>query len=136
MAARNDTWQGMNWCRPSTRLAVYLRDGLACVYCGDTIEEGTKFTLDHITPVSKGGTNKPKNLVTCCHRCNSSRGNRSVVKFADAVASYLNHGIKGNDIIAHINRCRKKVLPRAQARNMLKLRGTVKAALEERSNAD
>lgn len=34
MSARKENWQGMNWCRPATRLAIYLRDGMACTYCG------------------------------------------------------------------------------------------------------
>ena len=134
MATRNETWQGMNWCRPSTRLAIYLRDGLACVYCGGTLEEGTKFTLDHLKPHAKGGDNKPTNLVTCCHRCNSSRGKRSVTAFARSVASYLNNGIDYRDIIKHVRNCARRSLPRAEARALLERRGTVTAALREQEN--
>lgn len=66
--------QGMNWCRQSTRLSVYLRDGLSCVYCGDAVEEGTKLTLDHVIPHTLRGSDKPDNLVTSCKRCNETRG--------------------------------------------------------------
>jgi len=38
--------QGMNWIRKEKRLAIYLRDGLACGYCGQSIEDGAKLTLD------------------------------------------------------------------------------------------
>src|SRR5438128_11454104 len=34
--------QGMNWIRPEKRLALYLRDGLACCYCGEAVEDGAK----------------------------------------------------------------------------------------------
>lgn len=34
--------------------------------------------VDHIRPVSRGGTNDPDNLRLLCPRCNLSRGNRGV----------------------------------------------------------
>src|SRR3990167_6318213 len=108
-------WQGAKWCRPSTRLAIYLRDGMACVWCGHSIEDGATLSLDHVTPHVKGGTNDPANLVTSCARCNSSRGTRSVPRFAAAVAEYLNHGIEPKSIITHVHTTRRRVLPRAEA---------------------
>ena len=80
--------QGMNWIRKEKRLAIYLRDGLACCYCGQSIEDGARLTLDHLTPYSKGGGNDATNLVTSCLICNSKRGNRSVKAFAAGVAHY------------------------------------------------
>lgn len=79
--------QGMNWIRQEKRLAIYIRDGLACAYCGATIED-TKMTLDHIIPYSMGGSNDQTNLVTCCHKCNSSRGARELREFIDSVSAY------------------------------------------------
>jgi 5-methylcytosine-specific restriction endonuclease McrA len=76
--ARN---QGMNWIRPEKRLAIYLRDGLACSYCDATVEETARLTLDHIVPHSKGGSNDATNLVTCCLECNSTRGARPLSLF-------------------------------------------------------
>src|SRR5690606_28285985 len=92
MTERQKAWTGVNWVRQSTRLAIYLRDGLACVWCGHAVEDGAQLALDHVRPHSKGGTNEPTNLVTACMRCNSSRGDRPVRTFARAVAEYLNHG--------------------------------------------
>ena len=67
--------QGMNWIRLSTRLAIYDRDGFACVYCRQGAEtEGVKLTLDHVLPCAHGGTNSPGNLVTACVSCNSAKG--------------------------------------------------------------
>jgi len=125
-------WQGMNWCRPATRLAVYLRDGLACAYCGATVEDGATLTLDHVVPASKGGSNDPANLVTCCSRCNSSRGTRSVPQFAEAVAAYLNHGADAAEIVRHVRRTVRRVLPRAEARELIARRGTVARVLAGR----
>ena len=72
----------MNWIRKEKRLAIYLRDGLACAYCGESVEDGAKLTLDHLKAHNHGGSNDADNLVTCCHRCNSARGKRSWRKFS------------------------------------------------------
>ncbi len=128
-ANRKQRNQGMNWIRQEKRLAIYLRDGLACCYCGSTIEDGTRLTLDHIKPYSMGGSNEPTNLVTCCHRCNSSRGNRSWTQFAGAVAEYLNHGIKPEEIIGHIRNTRRRALDLAAAKELMERRGGFTAAL-------
>src|SRR3990167_4136458 len=86
-------WQGMNWIRQEKRLAIYLRDGMSCAWCGHSVEEGASLSLDHLAPHSKGGSNHESNLVTSCERCNKSRGARSVKAFAVAVAEYINHGV-------------------------------------------
>ena len=104
-ARANGEWQGMIWIRQEKRLAIYLRDGMACAYCGEGIEHGAKLTLDHITPHSQGGSNSESNLVTACHRCNSLRRDRSVDEFAASVAGYIDHGITADAILTHIAAC-------------------------------
>lgn len=120
---RNRDGQGMNWIRPVKRLAIYLRDGLACVWCGATIEDGVVLTLDHLKAQSKGGSNHERNLVTCCGRCNSSRGNRSVKAFAIAVASYLNHGAKPETILAYVKLTITRKLDIGAAKALIARRG-------------
>lgn len=122
--------QGMNWIRPAKRLAIYLRDGLACCYCGSSVEDGTKLTLDHITPLSRRGTNKETNLVTTCHRCNSSRGNRKVEVFAVAVAEYLNHGVQAEAILNFIHETVRRPLDVQAAKELIARRGGFTAALK------
>ena len=39
-----------------------------CVYCGKDLSEG--YHMDHIVPLSKGGTNWPDNLQILCPTCN------------------------------------------------------------------
>jgi hypothetical protein len=131
MPTRNDNWQGGKWCRPATRLAIYLRDGLACLWCGEGVEHGVTLSLDHFHTVKKTGEadNSPTNLFTSCTRCNSRRGARTVTEFARGVAAYVNGGVTPEQILKGINAARKRVLPREQAREILKLRGTVRAAL-------
>ena len=78
-------WNGSKWIRPEKRLAIYLRDEFRCVYCGRDLHNAApcEINLDHIKPRSKGGNNEETNLVTSCKSCNSSRGNKSITKFAD-----------------------------------------------------
>lgn len=51
-------------------------NGIAiCAYCG--IEaEGEDVTLDHVIPVSRGGTDRMSNMVLCCAKCNTKKGNK------------------------------------------------------------
>jgi hypothetical protein len=46
-----------------------------CLGCRMDIE--TCFTVDHKTPLSRGGTNEPVNLQLLCLPCNSSKGTRT-----------------------------------------------------------
>lgn len=126
----NGQGQGMNWIRPVKRLAIYLRDGLACCYCGDSLENGAKLTLDHLTPHSAGGSNAETNLVTCCHRCNSARGNRPVREFIAKVAGYINHGVTPQEIAAHIKTTRARKLDIQAAKDLMAARGGFSAALQ------
>jgi len=121
---------GSKWIRQTTRLAIYLRDGMACAYCGASLESGAELSLDHLTPYSKGGSHHPSNLVTCCGHCNSSRGNRSVPAFCRAVAAYINHGADPVGIERHVRACARRALPRAEARELIARRGSYAAALE------
>jgi hypothetical protein len=52
---------------------VYRRDGYVCAYCEDT--DGP-FQIDHIVPVTRGGSNEIGNLCVACKPCNSSKGDR------------------------------------------------------------
>lgn len=53
-----------------TTLDVLTRDGYQCVCCGE--KDGLH--IDHIVPISRGGTNAFTNLQTLCGPCNSSKG--------------------------------------------------------------
>lgn len=123
--------QGRNWLRPEKRLALYLRDGMACAYCGVSVEEeGTLLTLDHLEPYVKGGSNHASNLITACNRCNSSRGTRDWKIFAKYVAQYINHGITSTKIIKHIQAKISQPIDVPIARLLLARRGSWAAALK------
>jgi hypothetical protein len=59
------------------RIQIYERDGYKCYKCGKLLTRWDA-TLDHITPVSRSGTNDKDNLVTCCLLCNSKRRNKEI----------------------------------------------------------
>lgn len=63
--------------RPKTikvnRKRIFKRDGYSCQYCGSK----RNLTIDHVIPRSRGGTNTWKNMVTCCFRCNSYKGDKT-----------------------------------------------------------
>ena len=61
------------------RLYVCRRDGERCQYCGNI----GAFMADHIIPRKRGGSDKVKNLVCCCGRCNKLAGNRVFDSFEE-----------------------------------------------------
>lgn len=60
-----------------TRFEVFKRDKFTCQYCGRTIPD-VVLHIDHIKPVSKGGTNDIMNLITSCSECNLGKGAREL----------------------------------------------------------
>ena len=61
------------------RSYVFHRDRRKCAYCGTARAE--RYELDHITPRSRGGTNRVSNLVVSCQECNIRKGNQPVEAF-------------------------------------------------------
>ena len=66
------------------RTVIFERDGYECQYCKKQLTRFTA-TLDHITPVSKGGGNEYDNVITACRECNSKKTGKYLGDFlADA----------------------------------------------------
>ena len=59
------------------RFEIFKRDSFACQYCGRQPPE-VVLEVDHIHPVSKGGTTEPLNLVTSCQDCNRGKSDREL----------------------------------------------------------
>ena len=60
-----------------TRFEVFKRDSFTCQYCGLSAP-GVILEIDHLEPVSKGGTNDMFNLITACFDCNRGKGKRKI----------------------------------------------------------
>ncbi|MDC0254288.1 HNH endonuclease [Bacteriovoracales bacterium] len=56
------------------RANVYWRDNYCCQYCSKNFSH-KELTFDHVMPKSKGGDTTWENVVTCCQKCNSKKGN-------------------------------------------------------------
>lgn len=48
-------------------------DGV-CAHCGCPVTIGDNFTVEHVVPISKGGTNDLVNIVALCRTCNTEKG--------------------------------------------------------------
>jgi 5-methylcytosine-specific restriction endonuclease McrA len=57
------------------RWRVMKRDRYRCVLCGrnPAQDSSVELHLDHVVPVSRGGTNEEGNLRTLCRECNQGR---------------------------------------------------------------
>lgn len=129
MATAARKWYGKRWIRDEKRLALYLRDGLRCVYCGATLEGGACLSLDHLLPRSKGGSNDATNLVTACKMCNSIRGDRPLAQWLRLVAD-----LTGEDVEAlrrRVQSLRRKSLDKylAQAKALIAEHGNITKAM-------
>ena len=76
-----------------------IENGFKCEYCNKkmNLSWGTEygFSIDHVIPRSKGGSDIPQNLVFCCAECNFLKNNRDVDWF-----------------LANLNRLKKRKLTR------------------------
>ena len=57
------------------RKEVFKRDNYTCKECGAKKSEGATLHIDHIIPISKGGTDELSNLQTLCSDCNLNKSN-------------------------------------------------------------
>ena len=67
---------------PLSRRTVFGRDRGECQYCGAAAD-----SLDHVIPRSRGGGHTWDNVVACCRRCNSRKGNRLVSEVGYSLTS-------------------------------------------------
>jgi len=70
--------RGLNTLTERRRFEVLKRDNFTCTYCGKTVKDDVKLHIDHIIPLSRGGSNNPNNLTTACDKCNRGKSNISL----------------------------------------------------------
>ena len=57
---------------PEVRNYIFQRDNYQCCSCGKT-EKQTTLEVDHIIPITNGGSNDISNLQTLCRGCNQKK---------------------------------------------------------------
>ncbi|MGW3072754.1 HNH endonuclease [Kitasatospora sp. NPDC001132] len=58
---------------PYSRLEILIRWKNRCAYCGELAQH-----LDHVVPLSRGGTDTAENMVPACADCNLSKGAKTL----------------------------------------------------------
>ena len=96
-----------------------------CFYCGALLTENNR-TIDHIVPITKGGTNDYSNLVCVCNDCNQVKGGQTL----SGVIHVLKEKIKWcrNDFSEDIRRKEKYL-------NYIKIFENAKVKLQAHYNA-
>lgn len=61
---------------PLSNRSLFHRDAHMCMYCGAELPEHL-LTRDHLRPLSRGGRDAWKNVVTACRSCNHAKGART-----------------------------------------------------------
>lgn len=61
------------------RVAVAAKTPGRCWFCGCPL--GPDWTIDHLTPVSRGGADEVSNLVPSCRTCNARKGARTLLEY-------------------------------------------------------
>lgn len=81
----------------SIRQAAINKTGGVCGYCGTELLPG--WQVEHMIPLSRGGKNEPKNVISSCPTCNRDKYDRTVEEYREylggsSVSFYLDN-LKG-----------------------------------------
>ena len=91
---------------PLNNRTLFRRDANICMYCAARFSV-SDLTRDHVTPMSRGGTDSWNNVVAACRRCNNHKGGRTAeeagfelvaVPFTPTYAEYIY--LKGRRVLA------------------------------------
>jgi len=91
---------------PLNNHTLFKRDAHICMYCGKRFS-GSELSREHVTPLSRGGSDKWNNVVTACKRCNNHKAGRTpeeahmqllAIPFTPNHAEYI--FLKGRRILA------------------------------------
>jgi 5-methylcytosine-specific restriction endonuclease McrA len=67
---------GLSISKRNKLLQTWKSNNTLCVYCSNLAT-----TVDHVIPLSRGGTNFEGNLVPACRSCNSSKGTKFLIEW-------------------------------------------------------
>lgn len=71
---------------------IHIGDNPKCYLTGDELnfQDSSSFSLDHIIPISKGGSNELSNLGICTWKANKAKADMTVEEFQSLCAAVLN----------------------------------------------
>lgn len=69
---------------PEVKREVWAMTHGRCYYCGLRTNPFATFTIDHIVPLARGGSNDLRNLVPACRRCNFAKGVKLIDEWTPA----------------------------------------------------
>lgn len=81
---------------PETREFIYKKTDCRCGICGKKVKY-KDFTVDHIMPLDRGGTNNVDNLQPTCKQCNTLKANSTDKEFMRSIANTLSYRIKHDE---------------------------------------
>lgn len=73
--------------------SIHKRDGFSCLYCGNIFERDN-LDVDHIIPLSNGGSNEKENLTSSCKQCNIKKSNLTLNDFVKTYEIDINEMIQ------------------------------------------
>ena len=91
---------------PLNNQTLFKRDAHMCMYCGGRFMS-SELSRDHVTPLSRGGVDDWRNVVTACRRCNNHKAGYTpehagvqllAVPFTPTYAEYIY--LKGRRVLA------------------------------------
>ena len=78
------------------RRDIYIRDKGTCGICGRFVPPDC-FTIDHIIPISKGGTYDYDNLQCCCKKCNQLKDDALPDDFFKVIMDVVDFQVSGKN---------------------------------------
>ena len=100
------------------RFRIFSRDGFTCRYCGRR-SDVIPLHLDHLIPVSRGGTNDDDNLITSCRDCNLGKGSRRIEESELPESGRLALAQERNEQMVNAEAAQKASRARSELRSVL-----------------
>jgi hypothetical protein len=78
------------------RQRIYQRDRFVCAYCRkDMVTDARSRCVDHVIPISRGGSHDERNLVTACKKCNAKKASKLPDEAGFEWPGELGHTVNG-----------------------------------------
>ncbi|TET56939.1 MAG: HNH endonuclease [Promethearchaeota archaeon] len=86
------------------KIKIWEKTQGKCYYCGKILminlndgKNHAAWTMDHVTPKTKGGTNTLDNLVPCCSECNQTKNDKDKEEYRFDIIMEMSRAMWGNE---------------------------------------